>query len=167
MLDVATSSMESQMSVIFAQLFSNSFFHRVLLNFTDLNIDYWSNWRYLQYNAIRFLMTILASCLSCILKHFSSVPLTLQPAIAQRCNVSAMKKLLECRTVSSHLKCWCRRHEPYNVADEWVLEHDFLRVVAAVHIGWILLFDFVFAYCNKFLKFQKKVKEKNLCSIVF
>ncbi|KAH0885332.1 LOW QUALITY PROTEIN: hypothetical protein HID58_061428 [Brassica napus] len=58
-------------------------------------------------------------------------------------------------------------HEPYNVADKWVLEHDFLRVVAAVHIGWILLFDFVFAYCNKFLKFQKKVKEKNLCGIVF
>ncbi|KAF2532236.1 hypothetical protein F2Q70_00031242 [Brassica cretica] len=28
MLDVATSSMESQMSVIFAQLFSNSSFHR-------------------------------------------------------------------------------------------------------------------------------------------
>ncbi|WZZ72977.1 hypothetical protein YC2023_084347 [Brassica napus] len=55
MLDVATSSMESQMSAIFAQLFTNSSFHRY--------VKYWSNWRYLQYNAIRFLMTILASCL--------------------------------------------------------------------------------------------------------
>ncbi|KAF3562136.1 hypothetical protein DY000_02017330 [Brassica cretica] len=36
--------------------------------------------------------------------------------------------------------------------------HDFLQVVAAVHIGWILLFVFI---CGiKFLNFQKKVKEK-------
>ncbi|KAL0896904.1 hypothetical protein Bca101_080865 [Brassica carinata] len=34
-------------------------------------------------------------------------------------------------------------------------EHDFLPVVAAVHIGWILLFVFVFAYGIKFLNFQR------------
>ncbi|CAN6861746.1 unnamed protein product [Brassica oleracea] len=42
--------------------------------------------------------------------------------------------------------------------DGFVFGHDFLQVVAAVHIGWILLFVFI---CGiKFLNFQKKVKEK-------
>ncbi|XP_010415237.1 PREDICTED: ABC transporter G family member 39-like isoform X1 [Camelina sativa] len=35
-------------------------------------------------------------------------------------------------------------------------EHDFLRVVAVVHIAWILLFFFVFAYGIKFLNFQRR-----------
>ncbi|CAF2122931.1 unnamed protein product [Brassica rapa] len=35
-------------------------------------------------------------------------------------------------------------------------EHDFLPVVAAVHIAWILLFAFVFAYGIKFLNFQRR-----------
>ncbi|XP_050226195.1 ABC transporter G family member 39-like [Mercurialis annua] len=35
-------------------------------------------------------------------------------------------------------------------------EHDFLPVVAAGHIGWILIFFFVFAYGIKFLNFQKR-----------
>ncbi|XP_050235153.1 ABC transporter G family member 39-like [Mercurialis annua] len=35
-------------------------------------------------------------------------------------------------------------------------EHDFLGVVAVVHIGWILIFFFVFAYGIKFLNFQKR-----------
>ncbi|CAF2098676.1 unnamed protein product [Brassica napus] len=42
-------------------------------------------------------------------------------------------------------------------------EHDFLPVVADVHIGYILLlfvFGYVFAYGIKFLNFQKNVKEK-------
>ncbi|KAF2616702.1 hypothetical protein F2Q68_00040771 [Brassica cretica] len=42
--------------------------------------------------------------------------------------------------------------------DGFVFEHDFLQVVDAVHIGWILLFVFI---CGiKFLNFQKNVKEK-------
>ncbi|KAF2575659.1 hypothetical protein F2Q70_00005174 [Brassica cretica] len=42
--------------------------------------------------------------------------------------------------------------------DGFVFRHDFLQVVAAVHIGWILIFVFI---CGiKFLNFQKKVKEK-------
>ena len=115
MLDVTTPSMESQVSVDFAQLFTNSSLYRyvkekhyyqyqtrVLLSNIDVcfrnNQDfikklsipppglkylyfrtkysqpfltqtkacflkqYWSNWRHPQYNAIWFLMTILASC---------------------------------------------------------------------------------------------------------
>lgn len=35
-------------------------------------------------------------------------------------------------------------------------EYDFLGVVALVHIGWVLLFLFVFAYCIKFLNYQRR-----------
>ncbi|GMI81953.1 ATP-binding cassette G39, PLEIOTROPIC DRUG RESISTANCE 11, pleiotropic drug resistance 11 [Hibiscus trionum] len=35
-------------------------------------------------------------------------------------------------------------------------EYDFLPVVAAAHIGWCLLFFFVFAYAIKFLNFQRR-----------
>ncbi|KAF3531532.1 hypothetical protein DY000_02043155 [Brassica cretica] len=91
MLDVTTPSMESQVSVDFAQLFTNSSLYRSNQDFIKkLSIpppglkylyfrtkysqpfltqtkacflkQYWSNWRHPQYNAIRFLMTILASC---------------------------------------------------------------------------------------------------------
>ncbi|CAH8345663.1 unnamed protein product [Eruca vesicaria subsp. sativa] len=49
-----------------------------------------------------------------------------------------------------------------------VFEHDSLPVVPSVHMEYILLFVYFFAYGIKFLNFQKKVKEKkNLCSIVF
>ncbi|CAH2059084.1 unnamed protein product [Thlaspi arvense] len=40
--------------------------------------------------------------------------------------------------------------------DGFGFEHDFLPVVAAVHIVWILLFVFVFAYGIKFLNFQRR-----------
>ncbi|XP_019101287.1 PREDICTED: ABC transporter G family member 34-like [Camelina sativa] len=40
--------------------------------------------------------------------------------------------------------------------DGFGFEHDFLPVVAVVHIGWILVFLFVFAYGIKFLNFQKR-----------
>lgn len=35
-------------------------------------------------------------------------------------------------------------------------EHSFLPAVAAAHIGWVLLFFFVFAYAIKFLNFQRR-----------
>ncbi|KAJ4847789.1 hypothetical protein Tsubulata_003348 [Turnera subulata] len=35
-------------------------------------------------------------------------------------------------------------------------EYDFLPAVAAAHIGWVVLFFFVFAYCIKFLNFQRR-----------
>ena len=35
-------------------------------------------------------------------------------------------------------------------------EYDFLRAVALAHIGWVLLFLFVFAYGIKFLDFQRR-----------
>uniref|UniRef100_A0A7N0ZRG4 ABC transporter domain-containing protein n=1 Tax=Kalanchoe fedtschenkoi TaxID=63787 RepID=A0A7N0ZRG4_KALFE len=35
-------------------------------------------------------------------------------------------------------------------------KHDFLGVVAAAHVGWVLLFFFVFAYGIKFLNFQRR-----------
>ncbi|XP_027104789.1 pleiotropic drug resistance protein 2 [Coffea arabica] len=35
-------------------------------------------------------------------------------------------------------------------------KHDFLGVVAVVHLGWVVLFCFVFAYAIKFLNFQKR-----------
>lgn len=35
-------------------------------------------------------------------------------------------------------------------------DYDFLPVVAAAHVGWVLLFMFVFAYGIKFLNFQKR-----------
>ncbi|XP_027349251.1 ABC transporter G family member 39-like [Abrus precatorius] len=34
--------------------------------------------------------------------------------------------------------------------------HDFLPAVAAAHVGWALLFMFIFAYSIKFLNFQKR-----------
>ncbi|KAL1224342.1 ABC transporter G family member 34 [Cardamine amara subsp. amara] len=40
--------------------------------------------------------------------------------------------------------------------DGYGFEEDFLPVVAVVHIGWILLFVFVFAYGIKFLNFQRR-----------
>ncbi|KAL6513704.1 Pleiotropic drug resistance protein 2 [Orobanche hederae] len=35
-------------------------------------------------------------------------------------------------------------------------DHDFVPVVAAAHLGWVLLFLFLFAYGIKFLNFQKR-----------
>ncbi|KAK2418393.1 pleiotropic drug resistance protein [Trifolium repens] len=35
-------------------------------------------------------------------------------------------------------------------------EYEFLPVVAIAHVGWVLLFLFVFAYAMKFLNFQKR-----------
>ena len=35
-------------------------------------------------------------------------------------------------------------------------EYDFLGAVALAHIGWVLLFLFVFAYGIKFLNFQRR-----------
>ncbi|XP_044487463.1 ABC transporter G family member 39-like [Mangifera indica] len=38
----------------------------------------------------------------------------------------------------------------------WGLDYDFLPIVALVHIGWVLLFFFVFAYAIRFLNFQTR-----------
>lgn len=35
-------------------------------------------------------------------------------------------------------------------------DYDFLPVVAIAHVGWVLLFLFVFAYGIKFFNFQKR-----------
>ena len=35
-------------------------------------------------------------------------------------------------------------------------EYDFLPAVAVAHLGWVLLFFFVFAYGIKFLNFQRR-----------
>lgn len=35
-------------------------------------------------------------------------------------------------------------------------EHDFLIPVVFAHVGWVLLFFFVFAYGIKFLNFQRR-----------
>ena len=35
-------------------------------------------------------------------------------------------------------------------------EHDFLGAVAAAHLGWVLLFFFVFVYGIRALNFQKR-----------
>ncbi|BFG38675.1 hypothetical protein CerSpe_249490 [Prunus speciosa] len=40
--------------------------------------------------------------------------------------------------------------------DDLGFEHDFLPAVAAAHVGWVLLFFFVFAYGIKFLNFQRR-----------
>lgn len=40
--------------------------------------------------------------------------------------------------------------------DNMGFDHDFLPVVAAAHVGWVLLFFFVFAYGIKFFNFQRR-----------
>ncbi|RXH76245.1 hypothetical protein DVH24_019133 [Malus domestica] len=40
--------------------------------------------------------------------------------------------------------------------DDFGFEYDFLPAVAAAHVGWVLLFFFVFAYGIKFLNFQRR-----------
>lgn len=35
-------------------------------------------------------------------------------------------------------------------------EYDFLPIVATAHIGWILLFFFIFVYAIKYLNFQNR-----------
>ena len=35
-------------------------------------------------------------------------------------------------------------------------EYDFLPFVAVAHVGWVLLFFFVFAYGIRFLNFQRR-----------
>ena len=35
-------------------------------------------------------------------------------------------------------------------------EYDFLPAVAVAHVGWVLLFFFVFAYGIRFLNFQRR-----------
>lgn len=40
--------------------------------------------------------------------------------------------------------------------DTMGFEHDFLPAVVAAHVGWVLLFVFVFAYGIKFLNFQRR-----------
>jgi len=38
----------------------------------------------------------------------------------------------------------------------WGYDHDFLPQVAVAHLGWVLLFAFVFAFGIKFLNFQRR-----------
>lgn len=38
----------------------------------------------------------------------------------------------------------------------WGYNHDFLPQVAVAHIGWVVLFAFVFAFGIKFFNFQKR-----------
>lgn len=40
--------------------------------------------------------------------------------------------------------------------DSMGFEHDFLPAVVAAHVGWVLLFAFVFAYGIKFFNFQRR-----------
>lgn len=40
--------------------------------------------------------------------------------------------------------------------DQLGFDYDFLPAVAAAHVGWVLLFFFVFAYGIKFLNFQRR-----------
>jgi hypothetical protein len=40
--------------------------------------------------------------------------------------------------------------------DQLAFDYDFLPAVAAAHVGWVLLFFFVFAYGIKFLNFQRR-----------
>ncbi|KAK9939889.1 hypothetical protein M0R45_016569 [Rubus argutus] len=42
------------------------------------------------------------------------------------------------------------------IKDNWGYDHDFLIPVLFAHIGWVLLFFFVFAYGIKFLNFQRR-----------
>jgi hypothetical protein len=47
---------------------------------------------------------------------------------------------------------------PVNVylKDHLGYEHDFLGAVAAAHLGWVLLFFFVFVYAIRVLNFQRR-----------
>ncbi|XP_015580817.2 pleiotropic drug resistance protein 2 [Ricinus communis] len=47
---------------------------------------------------------------------------------------------------------------PVNVflKEGWGFDHDFLVPVVIAHVGWVLLFFFVFAYGIKFLNFQRR-----------
>jgi hypothetical protein len=38
----------------------------------------------------------------------------------------------------------------------WGFDYDFLPAVAVAHVGWVILFFFVFAYGIKFLNFQRR-----------
>jgi len=38
----------------------------------------------------------------------------------------------------------------------WGYDYDFLPQVAVAHLGWVLLFAFVFAFGIKFLNFQRR-----------
>ncbi|KAK4834395.1 hypothetical protein QYF36_021902 [Acer negundo] len=40
--------------------------------------------------------------------------------------------------------------------DSFGMEHDFLPYIAIAHVGWVLLFLFLFAYGIKFLNFQRR-----------
>ena len=42
------------------------------------------------------------------------------------------------------------------ISEELNFDYDFLPLVALAHVGWVLLFLFVFAYGIKFLNFQKR-----------
>ena len=38
----------------------------------------------------------------------------------------------------------------------WGFDHDFLIPVVVAHVGWVLLFFFVFAYGIRYLNFQRR-----------
>lgn len=40
--------------------------------------------------------------------------------------------------------------------DSLGFEYDFLKYVVIAHVGWVLIFFFVFAYGIKFLNFQRR-----------
>ncbi|CAK9182085.1 unnamed protein product, partial [Ilex paraguariensis] len=40
--------------------------------------------------------------------------------------------------------------------DSLGFDHDFLIPVVVAHVGWVLLFFFIFAYGIKFLNFQRR-----------
>ncbi|KAH0906165.1 hypothetical protein HID58_037992 [Brassica napus] len=115
MLDVTTPSMESQMSVDFAQLFTNSSLYRrnhdfiKKLSIPPPGLKYlYFRTKHPQYNAIRFLMTILASCweqdmknsfgamYAAILFLGATNAATVEPLSPLSVLFSTVKKLLEC-----------------------------------------------------------------------
>ncbi|KAH0872264.1 hypothetical protein HID58_069626, partial [Brassica napus] len=215
MLDVTTPSMESQVSVDFAQLFTNSSLYRSNQEFIKkLSIpppglkylyfrtkysqpfltqtkacflkQYWSNWRHPQYNAIWFLMTILASCwkeqdmnnsfgamYAAMLFLGATNAATVQPLSPLSVLFSTVKKLLECGRGNyvQHGTTGVYALIIYSmIGYDWTINgicmsfflslwNLFSGLLRPRPILLLFVFDYVFAYDIKFLNFQKNVKE--------
>ncbi|RXI04741.1 hypothetical protein DVH24_039015 [Malus domestica] len=186
MLDVSSAAVEAQNNVDFAEIFANSDLYRrnqeLIKELStpqpgskDLHFptqfsqsfltqcqacfwkQHWSYWRNSQYNAIRFFMTISVGVIFGIIfwnkgkKMWyywgSPVAWTIYGIFASQ--MGDIKKVIEIpgekpKAVNQFLK------------DYLGYEEDFLIAVVFGHVGWVLLFFFMFAYGIKYLNFQRR-----------
>ncbi|KAK6929099.1 ABC-2 type transporter [Dillenia turbinata] len=120
--------------------------------------QYWSYWRNPKYNAIRFFMTIAIGLL------FGVIFLGKGDKTKSRFGGDGITGLHQLHgpstigDIDDPVEVPGRGSTPVKqyLKDNLGFDYNFLGAVVAAHVGWVLLFLFVFAYGIKFLNFQRR-----------